>query len=119
MPKLVKNVDGVVVQEYPLNSDEIWIGRSPDNQIQLDDSAVSGSHARIQQLPSAYLEGLKDVWLEDNDSTNGTKINGRAVTRERLKHGDVIRIGSYQLEYIDESNLGSETTRLLLNDTHN
>ena len=118
MPKLVKTVNGVVVREYPLESDEVQIGRSPDNQIQLDDSTVSSAHARIQQLPSAYLEGLKDVWLEDRNSTNGTKINGRAITRERLKHGDVIRIGSYQLEYVDESNLGSETTRLLLNDTH-
>lgn len=118
MPKLVKIVNGVVVREYPLDSDEIRIGRSPDNQIQLDDTTVSSSHARIQQLPSAYLEGLKDIWIEDTKSTNGTKINGRTVTRERLKHGDMIRIGAHQLEFIDESNLGSETTRLLLNDTH-
>ncbi len=118
MPKLVKTVNGVVVREYPLDSDEVSIGRSPDNQIQLNDSTVSSSHARIQQLPSAYLEGLKDIWIEDFKSTNGTKINGRTISRERLKHGDVIHIGSNRLEFIDESNLGSETTRLLLNDTH-
>ncbi|GAB4349647.1 MAG: hypothetical protein Kow006_11600 [Gammaproteobacteria bacterium] len=118
MPKLVKIVNGVAVREYPLDSDEIRIGRSPDNQIQLDDSTVSGSHARIQLLPSAYLEGLKDIWIEDTNSTNGTKINGRPITRERLKHGDVVGIGSHRLEFVDENNLGSETTRLLLNDTH-
>lgn len=117
MPKLVKIVNGVVVREYPLNDKEITIGRAAGNPIQLDDSTVSSLHARVQILPSAYLEGLNDFWLEDKNSTNGTSINGRRITRERLKHGDVVGIGAHKLEFIDENNLGTETTRLLLNET--
>lgn len=117
MPKLVKIVNGVVVREYPLKGKEITIGRAAANPIQLDDATVSGLHARVQVLPSAYLEGLSDFWLEDRNSTNGTLINGRRITRERLKHGDIVGIGAHRLEFIDENNLGAETTRLLLNDT--
>jgi len=117
MPKLVKIVNGVVVREYPLSDKEVSIGRAASNPIQLDDATVSSVHARVQTLPSAYLEGFNDVWLEDNKSTNGTLINGRRITRERLKHGDIVGIGAHKLEFIDENNLGTETTRLLLNDT--
>ncbi len=117
MPKLVKIVNGVIVREYPLNDKEVTIGRAPGNPIQLDDATVSSLHARVEILPSAYLEGFSDVWLEDKNSTNGTLINGRRITRVRLKHGDVVGIGSHKLEFVDENNLGTETTRLLLTDT--
>lgn len=117
MPKLVKIVNSIVVREYPLDGKEIAIGRAANNPIQLDDSTVSSVHARVQILPSVYLEGFNDVWLEDRNSTNGTLINGRRITRERLKHGDIVGIGAHKLEFIDENNLGTETTRLLLNET--
>ncbi len=117
MPKLVKSVNGVVVREYPLNREKLTIGRAASNQIQLEDETVSTVHALIRVEPSVYLEGSSDIWLEDKGSTNGTLLNGRRITRQRLKNGDVIKIGANLLEFVDEGNMGTETTRLLLTDT--
>lgn len=117
MPKLIKIVNGVAVHEYPLERGVLYIGRAPENEIQLDDSAVSSRHARVRVEASVYMEGCDDVWLEDSDSTNGTLLNDRRITRARLRNGDVIRIGTHRLEFVDEANLGAETTRLLLTDT--
>jgi len=62
------------------------IGRTPDNDLQLDAKFVSRHHAVI-------LAGPLQTILEDLNSTNGVQVNGRRVTRHTLKDGDKIAIG--------------------------
>ena len=62
------------------------IGRTPDNDLQLDAKFVSRHHAVI-------LAGPLQTILEDLNSTTGVQVNGRRVTRHTLKDGDKIAIG--------------------------
>jgi hypothetical protein len=77
-----------------LDSAPLEIGRSLENEIQLeDDEFASARHARL----TPQRDG---VWLEDTGSTNGTFVNGDRVTRaQRLNPGDVIRIGESDFRY--------------------
>ena len=92
MGKLVHVVDGANVREYPLNEGVFKIGRNVDNNIQLDDDAVSGYNTEIAVKPSQYMEGLHDFWLKDLQSTNGTRVNGKKVERRSLEPNDVVAI---------------------------
>lgn len=102
MAKLVVKHEGIALKEFPIQQETTTIGRNADNDIQLDDAAVSGRHARISMLPNDYLEGHDDVFIEDLGSTNGTRVNGRAVTRHLLKNGDQLQIGKHRLSYVSE-----------------
>ena len=81
MPKLV--ISGTV---YELPDELITIGRAPDNLIVLEDPSVSGRHAEIRLVGAAFH-------LKDLGSTNGTRVNGTAITEAKLAHGDRIRFG--------------------------
>jgi pSer/pThr/pTyr-binding forkhead associated (FHA) protein len=115
MAKLLHILEGNRVRDYELTEGELHIGRNNNNDIQMNDPEVSGSHAVIKIRPSVYMEGLYDFVLEDLNSTNGTNINGRRLAKPyMLKHKDIIQIGSHQLQFIDESTLSYETTRYFL-----
>ena len=96
MSKLVLSMNGVVQGEYELNQERITIGRKPENEIPIDNLAVSGKHALIISI-------LDDSFLEDLGSTNGTYVNGKLVKKHALKNGDVIAIGKHELKYINEN----------------
>ncbi|GIX21254.1 MAG: hypothetical protein KatS3mg121_0037 [Gammaproteobacteria bacterium] len=93
--KLQLMLNGDVLAEYELNKEKITIGRRPDNDIVVDNLAVSGRHAQITTI-------LNDAFLEDLNSTNGTYVNGTLIKKHALKHGDVIGIGKHQLKYLNE-----------------
>ena len=92
MGKLTLSLDGSVIQEIELQKERYTIGRLPDNDIRVDNLAVSGHHALIINI-------LKDSFLEDLNSTNGTYVNGKLVKKHALKDGDVISIGKHSLKY--------------------
>lgn len=72
------------------------IGRSPDNDLVLNDPEVSGRHARIRQDATGFL-------LEDLQSSNGTFLNGARVgALERLASGALITIGKTQIQFVME-----------------
>jgi pSer/pThr/pTyr-binding forkhead associated (FHA) protein len=71
---------------------EIKIGRASDNGIPLDDTKASRYHARVVAQGDAFL-------LEDLESTNGTRVNDRPVSRRILESGDVIQIGKSRLVF--------------------
>ena len=96
MAKLVLSMNSAVQGEYELNQERISIGRKPENDIQIDNLAVSGKHALIITI-------LDDSFLEDLGSTNGTYVNGKLVKKHALKDGDVIAIGKHELKYINEN----------------
>jgi len=95
MAKLVLSLNGVVQGEYELNRERLTIGRKPDNDIPIDNLAVSGKHALIITI-------LDDSFLEDLGSTNGSYVNGKLVKKHALKDGDVISIGKHELKYVNE-----------------
>ena len=117
MAKLVHTVEGAIFREYVLTEGTLHVGRSPENEVQVDDLAVSGRHAVIKVTPSPYMEGLDDIVVEDLGSTNGTRVNGTRITRHSLKHEDLVQIGSHDLKFIDEQTLGTERTRIYLSET--
>jgi predicted component of type VI protein secretion system len=96
MAKLVLSLNGMVQGEYPLNKERMTIGRKPDNDIQIDNLAVSGKHALVITI-------LDDSFLEDLGSTNGTYVNGRVIKKHALRNGDVIGVGKYEVRYLNEN----------------
>ncbi len=95
MSKLVLSLNGAVQGEYELSKERITVGRKPDNDIQIDNLAVSGKHALIITI-------LDDSFLEDLGSTNGTYVNGKLIKKHALKNGDIVGIGKHELKYINE-----------------
>jgi pSer/pThr/pTyr-binding forkhead associated (FHA) protein len=95
MSKLVCTLDDRVINEYPLTKERISIGRKQNNDIVIDNLAVSGLHAVIVTIG-------KDSFLEDANSTNGTFVNLKPVRKHVLNHEDVIEIGRHHFKYIKE-----------------
>ncbi|MGB1882470.1 MAG: FHA domain-containing protein [Gammaproteobacteria bacterium] len=95
MAKMVLSMNGAVQGEFPLDKERISIGRKPDNDIQIDNLAVSGKHALIITI-------LDDSFLEDLGSTNGTYVNGKLVKKHALRNGDVIGLGKHELKYVND-----------------
>ncbi len=99
MAKLIMSLDNAVIREVSLDKERFTIGRKAHNDIQIDNLAVSGEHALIVTI-------LKDSFLEDLGSTNGTLVNGNPVKKHILQNGDVIEIGKYKLKYVTEAQTG-------------
>src|SRR6516225_6673127 len=95
MARLVLSLDGQVMAEYNMNKERYTIGRLPDNDIRIDNAAVSGHHSLIINI-------LNDSFLEDLNSTNGTYVNGKLIKKHALQHADVITVGHHQLRYVDD-----------------
>ena len=93
MGKLILTLDGQELAQYELEKERYTIGRLADNDIHIDNMAVSGHHALIINI-------LKDSFLEDLNSTNGTYVNGKLIKKHALQEGDVITIGRHALKYM-------------------
>ncbi len=94
MARLVLSLDGQVLAEYNMSKERYTIGRLPDNDIRIDNAAVSGHHALIINI-------LNDSFLEDLNSTNGTYVNGKIVKKHALQHGDAITVGHHSLRFVE------------------
>jgi len=92
-PQLVINGQ----QSQPLEQGIINIGRSHDNEIILDDNAVSRHHLQLRLRFGSYT-------LFDIPGKNTTRVNNVVVSQHPLQSGDVIRIGSTQLVYLEDNN---------------
>ncbi|HEU0224793.1 MAG TPA: FHA domain-containing protein [Steroidobacteraceae bacterium] len=77
-----------------MTKERYTIGRLPDNDVRIDNAAVSGHHGLIINI-------LNDSFLEDLNSTNGTYVNGKLIKKHALTHGDVITIGHHHLRFVD------------------
>ncbi len=82
MARLILSLDGQVLAEYNMSKERYTLGRLPDNDVRIDNAAVSGHHALIINI-------LNDSFLEDLNSTNGTYVNGKLIKKHALQHGDV------------------------------
>jgi len=101
MAKLILSSNGSVIKEYQLDKEVLSIGRKPDNDIHIDDLAVSGNHAKILTI-------LNDSFIEDLGSTNGTYINDNKISKHALQNGEHITIGKHELRYVNIYAEGSE-----------
>jgi pSer/pThr/pTyr-binding forkhead associated (FHA) protein len=95
MAKILLKYKEAVVQEIILEKELTTIGRKPDNDIIIDNQAVSGHHARIK------MEG-NEVSLEDLNSLNGTYVNSQKVSKTELFNDDVVLIGVHTLHVFSE-----------------
>ncbi len=101
MARLILSLDGQVMAEYNMNKERYTIGRLADNDIRIDNPAVSGHHSLIINI-------LNDSFLEDLNSTNGTYVNGKLIKKHALQHGDVVTVGHHQLRFVDTQSSDEE-----------
>jgi pSer/pThr/pTyr-binding forkhead associated (FHA) protein len=91
MAKLSLMFEEKMVKEVPVGSRPVRIGRSPDNDLVVDNLAVSNDHARV------YFDSGRLV-VEDRGSLNGTFVNDLRVERATLHDGDSIWIGKHHIK---------------------
>ena len=95
MARLVLSLDGQTLAEYNMTKERYTVGRLPDNDIRIDNAAVSGHHSLIINI-------LNDSFLEDLNSTNGTYVNGKLIKKHALQHEDIITVGHHQLRFLED-----------------
>jgi pSer/pThr/pTyr-binding forkhead associated (FHA) protein len=93
---LIRN-GGFEGMSYALDGEETLIGRNPTTDITLLDEGISREHALI-----AYDPAEDTYVIEDLQSTNGTKVNGKRVRSAELQHGDELQIGSTLFQFVRE-----------------
>jgi len=91
MPKLSLMFEDKLVKEVPVGGRPITIGRAPDNDLPVDNLAVSNYHAKV------YYEAGRMV-IEDLDSLNGTFVNDLRIERATLHDGDNVHIGKHKIK---------------------
>ena len=96
MSKLVLSTDGKAVAELHLLPGRKVIGRTPDNDLQIDSKFISRHHCQL----ITGSDGL--TVIEDLNSTNGIVVRGKRVRRHSLRDGDVVTIGQHEILYVDE-----------------
>jgi pSer/pThr/pTyr-binding forkhead associated (FHA) protein len=90
---VVRSGGGRAGETFPLDSDRITIGRSPDCDIFLDDVTVSRRHAVVFKRDDALA-------IEDEGSLNGTFLNRKRIESGELTDGDELQIGKYKLTFL-------------------
>lgn len=93
--KLVIEDGGFDGSEYRLDAEETLIGRNPTTDVTLLDENISREHALI-----LFDQELDLYTIEDLQSTNGTKVNGKGVRSHELQPGDEIEVGHTKFQFV-------------------
>ena len=91
----IARTQGKTVLERELKPGRLVIGRTPDNDLQIDSKFISRHHCQIVTQPDSCL-------IEDLNSTNGIFVKSKRVRRHNLNDGDVVQVGQHEIMYIDE-----------------
>ncbi len=95
MFKLVLKFQDSVLEEFIFDKTPVTIGRRYDNDVVIDNMAVSGHHAAIEdENPNFYV-------LVDLESLNGTFVNETRINRQRIFDGDILIVGKHTLNFVD------------------
>src|ERR1700691_1702958 len=86
---------GKTVGERELNPGRLVIGRTSDNDLQIDSKFISRHHCQIVTQQDSCL-------IEDLNSTNGIFVQSKRVRRHNLNDCDVVQVGQHEIMYIDE-----------------
>ena len=81
--------------ERELKPGRLVIGRTSDNDLQIDSKFISRHHCQIVTQQDSCL-------IEDLNSTNGIFVQSKRVRRHNLNDGDVVQVGQHEIMYIDE-----------------
>jgi putative nucleotidyltransferase with HDIG domain len=90
----------------PLDMPQVTIGRSTDADLHINDTHISKQHARILAFHNSY-------YIEDLSSRNGTRVNGKPVTRGRLADKDVISLGRTTMRFVQMDTVDENYERKL------
>lgn len=85
-------------RNYPLNAAVTTIGREAGNSIQIDQDNASRCHCKLERMRGA-------IYAEDLGSTNGTYLNDSLIKRDRLRHGDLLKIGGVVFKFVSGGNI--------------
>jgi pSer/pThr/pTyr-binding forkhead associated (FHA) protein len=100
MVKLQLKFNAAVIKEHPFTKDELTVGRKPENDIVIDNPAVSGRHARIVKQGDEYL-------IEDLNSTNGTFLKDRKILKAVLHNKDEVFIAKHSIVFLNDQETAS------------
>jgi pSer/pThr/pTyr-binding forkhead associated (FHA) protein len=92
MPEIIVKYEDKIIEKFITEKKRVTVGRTPDNDIVLDNRGVSRRHAQIEF-------GDNQAVIIDNESLNGTFVNSSRISEEVLKDGDSITIGKYTMIY--------------------
>jgi len=93
--RIIVATEGRTTQDLPLHVGRVIIGRTSDNDLQVDSRFVSRHHCQI-------ITGAEGSVIEDLNSTNGIFVQGKRVRRYNLNDGDIVVLGKHELMYVDE-----------------
>jgi general secretion pathway protein A len=100
--RILVGCNGQTIAERELTPGRFIIGRTPDNDLQIDSKFISRHHAQI-------ITSIHTSVLEDLNSTNGIYVRAKRVRRRMLNDGDVVQIGQHEIMYFDERTNRSRT----------
>jgi general secretion pathway protein A len=104
LAKIVLSTEGKAVGELHLVPGRKVIGRTPDNDLQIDSKFISRHHCQL-------VTGSDGITvIEDLNSTNGVVVRDKRVRRHTLRDGDVVSMGQHELLYVDATNSHLENT---------
>jgi pSer/pThr/pTyr-binding forkhead associated (FHA) protein len=103
MAMVVQLHEGVAIKKFSFDKPVLRIGRDPASDIFIDNTVVSSEHAVIEMKDSSKAGEKPAYYIEDLKSTNSTYVNGQKITRHKLKHNDMIRVGWNNFKFIDQS----------------
>jgi FHA domain/Family of unknown function (DUF5715) len=87
MPEVTLKIESPDGRQIIALDSELSIGRTNQADIVINDAGLS----RV----NSFLENKDgEVWIYDENSTNGTFVNGEKITERRLRDYDEIRIGN-------------------------
>jgi len=93
--RILIGYEGKTTLERELRPGRLVIGRTADNDLQIDSKFISRHHCQVVTQHDACV-------IEDLNSTNGIYVQSRRVRRHNLNDGDIVVIGQHELMYIDE-----------------
>jgi hypothetical protein len=90
--RVVLSYKGVQIDHALLVPGRFIVGRTSDNDMQVESKFVSRHHMQ-------FVTSVDSCYVEDLNSTNGVFLNGKRVRRHKLQPGDVIKLGVHDLTY--------------------
>jgi len=93
-PRLVVLNTEFAGQEYACIRTELRIGRTEDNDINLDHRSLSRTHAKLVREDNGEWRVI------DLQSANGLTVNGESYAQPVVQHGDVIELGHVSLKFV-------------------
>lgn len=76
---------------FEASQDNVILGRLPRQGVKIEHQTISREHARLFQRDGTWQ-------VADLNSSNGTFVNGKKVSRQAVHHGDLIRFGELEFQ---------------------